>query len=548
MIQPPHTDDKIKQILGSQFTPSSYQLAIYRHLLEGKGDLLVEAAAGSGKTTTILQAAKIIQMMNKTWQFVAFGHDISAEINLKLEKMGMKNASRTAHQLGKIALLKKLKKNLKEPDERKYPRLARNLVNGLIRPTTKLDEQHALSTLVEVAKLARLTLTPPDDHEALLLMAQHYNIDLVLSTEFSEDADSKTIEKRKKEEQRLETLTLQAIKPLIEEGIEVAENGGIIEFTDMLYLPYAWNLTPYQSDIILCDECQDLSASQLDLVLKLRKRNGMIIFVGDPHQAIFGFAGADNYSFYRIQERTNAKILPLSISYRCPLSHITLAQKIVPSIEPKPDAPEGIIETIPSNKLASTLRQQIGECLILCRTTAPIVELCLKLIGQRINARVRGREIGSQLLSIIDDVCQLTNFTWEKFGAWLEVYQDAQTRRLLRTEGNEAKIQALQDRVEAIKTCYTHFTNAEIATAAIFKNHVQALFSDKNPGIWLSTVHRAKGLEQKYIYILKKEKLPLAWQGQQAWEYEQEMNLKYVALTRSTHGLYFISDEQEDDN
>jgi ATP-dependent exoDNAse (exonuclease V) beta subunit len=57
-------------------------------------------------------------------------------------------------------------------------------------------------------------------------------------------------------------------------------------------------------------------------------------------------------------------------------------------------------------------------------------------------------------------------------------------------------------------------------------------------------------LEQEFIYILHPEKMPLIWNGQQDWELQQEMNPKYVALTRSTHALYFVLDtvsEEEDD-
>jgi superfamily I DNA/RNA helicase len=58
----------------------------------------------------------------------------------------------------------------------------------------------------------------------------------------------------------------------------------------------------------------------------------------------------------------------------------------------------------------------------------------------------------------------------------------------------------------------------------------------------LSTVHRAKGLEADRVFILAPEKLPLVWAGQQAWETEQEQNLRYVALTRARRELYFVTE------
>ncbi len=54
----------------------------------------------------------------------------------------------------------------------------------------------------------------------------------------------------------------------------------------------------------------------------------------------------------------------------------------------------------------------------------------------------------------------------------------------------------------------------------------------------MSTVHRAKGLEADIVIILDNKSLPLVWNGQTREEYEQELNLRYVALTRSKEELY----------
>jgi ATP-dependent exoDNAse (exonuclease V) beta subunit len=49
-------------------------------------------------------------------------------------------------------------------------------------------------------------------------------------------------------------------------------------------------------------------------------------------------------------------------------------------------------------------------------------------------------------------------------------------------------------------------------------------------------------LEADRVFILEPENLPLVWEQQQEWEYQQEMNLKYVALTRAKVALFFIND------
>ena len=66
-------------------------------------------------------------------------------------------------------------------------------------------------------------------------------------------------------------------------------------------------------------------------------------------QSIFGFAGADTTAIPRIIERLNAAILPLSISYRLPLSHVKMLNDRFPDqyIEARPGAVEGEIVTLP---------------------------------------------------------------------------------------------------------------------------------------------------------------------------------------------------------
>ncbi|HEU4327629.1 MAG TPA: 3'-5' exonuclease, partial [Roseiflexaceae bacterium] len=60
--------------------------------------------------------------------------------------------------------------------------------------------------------------------------------------------------------------------------------------------------------------------------------------------------------------------------------------------------------------------------------------------------------------------------------------------------------------------------------------------------VTLSTIHRAKGLEADRVFLLHPERVPLRWENQQAWELEQEMNLRYVALTRAKQALFFVEE------
>jgi DNA helicase-2/ATP-dependent DNA helicase PcrA len=58
------------------------------------------------------------------------------------------------------------------------------------------------------------------------------------------------------------------------------------------------------------------------------------------------------------------------------------------------------------------------------------------------------------------------------------------------------------------------------------------------------TIHRAKGLEADRVFILNYSRLPETKIGQNEWEMEQEINLKYVAITRAKKVLYLINESK----
>jgi superfamily I DNA/RNA helicase len=55
----------------------------------------------------------------------------------------------------------------------------------------------------------------------------------------------------------------------------------------------------------------------------------------------------------------------------------------------------------------------------------------------------------------------------------------------------------------------------------------------------LSTIHKAKGLENDRIFFLCPELIPSKY-ATQPWQYEQEANLKYVAITRAKQELIYV--------
>ena len=81
----------------------------------------------------------------------------------------------------------------------------------------------------------------------------------------------------------------------------------------------------------------------------------------------------------------------------------------------------------------------------------------------------------------------------------------------------------------------------EVNTVSELKEMISSIFSDDVKGIMLSTIHKAKGLENDRVFFLLPELIPSKY-ATQDWQYEQERNLKYVGITRAKMELIYVWD------
>jgi superfamily I DNA/RNA helicase len=510
------------------FKINPQHLAILSSVLNGSGDLVIEAVAGAGKTSTLRW---LTQYIPHEVLIAAFSRSFKDELDRKDKRP--RTEIRTTYSLGL-----ELVREVVEKDERKIKvekKKYDHLIDELCFPyhDKAFDMSDALTQLV---KFVRLSLTDPNDEQAISELAEHYQLDTC------------------QYDPRLKEFLFGSIPRVLEWGEKVAKNGVeiqakegpselvyMVDFVDMIWLPHVWQLTPRKKlKWIMVDECQDLSRAQLELILKFRSSDCKMIFVGDRHQAIYGFSGADAESFQNTIERTKAQVFPLSFTRRCPKRVVTLAQEIVPEIEALSEAPDGQVKE--SNQ-AQMLKEAVPGDMILSRKKAPLVRLCITFIKKRKPATIIGRDISSQLTTIVQAVAKARGFAWPKFLDALDDYIDNKLGRLRKKEAEEDVLEEWKDRKEAIEACYEewHVQNVED-----FCNKIRNLFSDEDEQeapanrIRLSTVHKAKGLEANRVFIINPQELPLYWRGQKSWQKEQEMNLKYVALTRARETLFFV--------
>ena len=120
---------------------------------------------------------------------------------------------------------------------------------------------------------------------------------------------------------------------MLQEGNAISSDHITIDFNDMIYLPNALGLQPKkQYGYVFVDECQDLSQAQIGIVKKYLRQDGRLLAVGDPYQAIYGFAGADSDSYEQVKEAFNCQEFSLAECFRCPQAVVEIARTIRPDI------------------------------------------------------------------------------------------------------------------------------------------------------------------------------------------------------------------------
>jgi DNA helicase-2/ATP-dependent DNA helicase PcrA len=479
-------------------TPSKYQQAIFDWIRTGTGHAVVEAVAGSGKTTTMVDA---LAMTSGKVLFTAFNAAIARELN---ERAPAHVTVSTLHSLGLKAIRKAYPGVEVDKDSAKLE--AACLAQFPEKPTPSGDANLEIRRLAaKTAALVKATLTPTNDLDALMAMMERYGVD------FDEAEDAVRV--------------AQSMSAILSACADTSR----VDFDDMVWYPVMAELNVEKYDWIFVDETQDMNRAQLELVLRAAHATTRIVCVGDRSQSIYGFRGADTRAIPTIIERLGAKVFPLSITYRCPVSHVREAQKLVPHIEARPDAPEGKIDYVALEN--ATVLMAPGD-LVMCRTNAPLATVAFALIREGKKAVIRGREIGAGLKSLVRKLAGRSNDLGHLLTRLAEYHGRERNKLTLARKSTLV----LDDKVETISVL-----SEGAADVRALQLRIDTIFSDDgNTGVVCSSVHRAKGLEADRTFILSPELMPHP-SAKRDWELEQESNIRYVALTRSRREMYFVS-------
>lgn len=280
-----------------KFELSQYQKDIMNYIDSTNSNLLVDAKAGSGKTSTLILVSEKLNQQNQNSIFLSFNKSIVEELQEKLPDSIVK----TIHSLGmtfiRSYLYKKHNKNyvlevdssgtkLRTLCKEYYDKYFKQIVTEINKDIMSADDLTKLHTdlvndFISVCNFIRLYGNDYGDVEQVRKIVRKFTNSLAEASD--------------------EYLTnyYELVIAVLDKTIELFQNPSntnslgqpiyVIDFVDMIYFPVYFNMSiPYSLknslDTVLTDETQDLSMLQQMFVSKLNTGNNRFIFVGDRNQ------------------------------------------------------------------------------------------------------------------------------------------------------------------------------------------------------------------------------------------------------------------------
>lgn len=510
---------------------SANQTAIFETVQTTDYSIIIDAVAGSGKTTTLVE---LFRRLSNTVSslFLAFGKDIAKELGSRMKDTNVD--CKTFHALCMGALIRAY--NIRNVSNWLNPSKTWDLLKRyevlLLREQPEARAKAMMRVLGAPAKrlvgLAKqvgvgIPGMVGDTPEAWMNIWNHHGLDF----------DYKTVRAYGHEYTPDMGDLITMARWLLNQAVLTARSE--IDFDDMIYMVLRDDVKLRQYDVVGIDEAQDTNPVRRKVALKSLRPGGRIIAVGDERQAIFGFTGADAQAMNLLEQETGAVRMPLSVTYRCARAIVEKAQEIVPHIEAAPNAIKG---SVSDDFLGGKDRPADffkGGGAVLCRNTQPLVKLAYRLIKGGVGAKILGRDIGAGLVTLIE---KFNRKTLDELQDRAEKYRDAEVEKYTKA-GDDAAAGAIDDKVGSLLVLIDMMPEGSSIKDLIAQ--IENLFSDKVGGgvVTLSTVHKAKGLEWNKVFVLKPELFPSRF-ATKDWQLEQEDNLLYVAYTRALRELVLL--------
>lgn len=484
----------------STHTPE--QVEFLNAVLFGRDHLILPSTAGSGKTSTLIEAASVLPSPAST---VYFTYNRRQERVADRLPQGLRASS--VHAYGYRVLRVEAARSGR--DTRVNVRRTDDLIRRLKYPWVQSHEIHtALAAAWDAWREDRLSSAEDlSDIERLCGWAD--------------------LRPRHAGGSRWSSQLGTAMRDLHDVSLTDWQLTGTCDFPDMLWLILELGLQAGSLTAAIVDEAQDFTALRTDLIdhlTGLSAGTGRLIAAGDPSQMIYSYGMIRPGTLWQLAENLGARVMPLSVSFRLPQAVGALCVALGAGLRCHEGNPVGAVICAPCGP------QALGPVptTILARTTARLLEFAAltRQSGRAANladaqlARALATAVtktlsGNVLLSEIPE--RLTHSTLSP-GLCRVVAQIAQSHPLPGTEDTPRL------NIPALLTTFEALTLPGRSGALIPSAHDTYL-----------TIHAAKGREWNDVTVVWTEDLC----GEPLGEHPESC-VTFVALSRTQHTLRLL--------
>lgn len=474
-------------------------------IINSEGDIKINAVAGSGKTTTIIEYAKARPKTAKIL-YLAFNKSVKIEAIKKFATKGLSNVNvETAHSLA--------------------------YKNIVFRHQYKV-RAHGYKTH-EIAELLGLQGNGEKHHEYVI--ANHINKFIALFC----NSDKLKVQ----DVNYLETISDAKAKTFVKSFYHFIEtqtrnllakmDTGEIEITHDFYLKKFQLQNPVLAfDYILFDEGQDASPAMLDIFLNQKATK---VIVGDTHQQIYSWRYAVNSL-----EKTNFTTFNLSHSFRFGANIANLATQILFWKDAITEAKPITIKGLGTNNDTKT-KAVIG------RTNLGLLLKAIEYVTEKKNIKQIYFE------------GNFNSYTYADEGASLyDVLNLQNNKRSLIKDALIKSMGSIKDLEEYIEKTEDGQLSMMLEIVKKYGNDIYDIIKSirqkqvendekEKADMVFSTVHRCKGMEYDAVHLVKdfitedkvkRQAAELEKDERKINKLNEEINLLYVAITRTKNSLY----------
>ena len=485
------------------------QKKIFYEVVSTNNDIAIPATAGGGKTTVLEEISRLLPVKSSSI-FLAFNKTIVNELEERLPN-GFDVS--TLHSMGLRILKKNYGKNIKINNGKIY-KASQKLILSKKEISNTRERNSRIFFMQKGYDYLRSTLCDINNREEIEEMLDRFSI---VSDYGYED---------------LKELSdyLNKYNNSIKRGRDFE-----IDFGDMIHLPSTLKGLKYDKyDNILVDEVQDLNKCQAKLLKKIRAKGSRLITVGDKFQSIYLFSGADSESFESFSSAEGTSVLPLGVTYRCPINVVEEARKYSPNISPAPNAEHGFV--------GEGFLDNVDEGdAVLCRNNSPLFEAYIKFLEEGKKAYIVGKDIAERFHSLIKPYkSSHLQALIDGLNTQLTLISDALSSKGVRNPEQHPKYQAFLD----ISMSISVLANSCSSVSELI-SRIDDIFHPKKDAIILSSIHKSKGLEYDRVFLLRPDLLPSKFAKSEE-EMMQENNLMFVAITRARKQFFYVYKEDEE--